>query len=126
MSKFNKETFLKLCPYVSEDATEHNDDYIYTRRFWLENYEYDYSHAIVEYLKDCGCRIHKTNWNCFGGFYVYYTRPTKYVCPEFFSENYKGGKHYDSFTAASRKIIFILIILNTVLILGFILMHGGK
>lgn len=107
----NKETFLKLVPYVNEDAKPNNDDRIYQRRLPLDKYDYDYSHAIVTYLKKCGCKIHETNWNFFGGFYIYYSREQKYIDPVEFIEAYKGGIHFDSRTKLWLWIFFSLILI---------------
>lgn len=124
MSDFNKETFMRLCPHVSKDAVEHNSDYIEVSRFPLDRYEYNYSHAIVSYLKSCGCRVQRTNWNMFGGFYIDYTRPTKYICPEEFADKYKGGTHLDSRTkwlfifCALPFIVMVLMWLFTIMVKG--------
>lgn len=92
----NKNTFLNLVPYISKDASPNNDDYIYTNRLPLDNYDYDYSHSIIAYMKACGCKIHRTNWNFFGGFYIYYSKPQRYIDPEEFIETYKEGFHLSS------------------------------
>lgn len=104
----NKETFLRVVPYVSERSQPNNDDYIYSIRLPLDNYDYDYSHSVVTYLKNCGCKIHKTNWNFFGGFYIYYSKPQKYVDPSEFIESYKGGVHFDSRTRVALWVVMIL------------------
>lgn len=113
----DKDTFLKLVPYISKGAKPNTDDYIYSLRLPLGNYDYNYSHSIVTYMKACGCKIKRTNWNVFGGFYIYYTAPSTYICPAEFIKTYKKGVHYDSrtiaffkFTAVNILIIIILLI----------------
>lgn len=103
----NRDSFLYLCPNVSKGAEPHNNDRIYCIRINLDNYDYDYSHAIVTYLEACGCVIKETNHNLFGGFYIYYLKPTKYVSPEEFLLTYKEGVHYDNRTRLLRKLLFI-------------------
>ena len=86
-------------------------------RLSLDDYEYDYSHAIVEYMKECGCKIKRTNWNSFGGFYIYYTANTKYVDPVEYIDRYKGGKHYDSLTVGLFKVLLVCVVLLLSMIL---------
>ena len=120
----NKETFLKIAPYMPKDAKPHNDDYIYCTRIFTENYEYDYSHAIVSYMKACGCVVKRTNNNVFGGFYIYYLKPTKYVDPTEFIESYKGGTHFDTRTKGMMVFLGCLAAL-TVLVLIVCSLFGG-
>lgn len=113
----NRETFLNIVSLrVSKNAKPHNDDYIHSTRFGIDNYDYDYSHAIVKYLEACGCVIKRTNWNLFGGFYVDYLGPTKYVPPEEFLETYKPDKHYDTRTRFFHKSIFVCVVLIIILL----------
>lgn len=115
----NKETFLKIAPYIPKDAKPHSDDYIYCTRIFTENYEYDYSHAIVSYMKACGCVIKRTNNNFFGGFYIYYLKPTKYVDPAEFIENYKGGIHFDTRTKGMMTFTGFLFVVMVLLLVIF-------
>lgn len=108
----NKETFLKLVPTVSQCSEPNNDDYVYVKRLPLDNYDYNYSHSIVSYMKKCGCKIHRTNWNFFGGFYIYHSRPQKYVDPVEFIENYKGGIHLSSSMHMLLWILFIMVLIT--------------
>lgn len=115
MSGLNKKVFEKLVCYLPESR---GDGYIYTRRFSIDNYDYDYSHAIVKYIEASGCKIQRTNHNFFGGFYVYFTGATKVVDVDEFIEMYKGGMHYDSRT--SGLIIFCIVAIIIALILLFL------
>lgn len=114
----NRETFLRICPHISKEAKPHNDDRIYSRRFAIDDYDYDYSHAIVKYMEACGCVIKRTNWNVFGGFYVDYLGSTKYISPEEFLETYVPGRHYDSRTKTMFWVLGIPTILVIILFIG--------
>lgn len=107
----NKETFLYLVPYISKDAKPNTDDRIYQTRLPLDNYDYDYSHAVISYMKKCGCKIHRTNWNFFGGFYVYYSRAQQYVDPEEFLLTYKEGFHLTNRMRVFLWVLFIMILI---------------
>lgn len=116
MSKLNKEVFCGLVKYIT---TDREPGYIYQRRFHIDNYEYDYSHAIVSYLKASGCRIHRTNHNVFGGFYVYHTAKTIEIDPEVFLETYKGGIHLDGKMKGLLWLFIIGILIPLILIFIF-------
>lgn len=105
----NPEVLVNLLSYsISENILNYEKDYVYTKRYFIDNYKYNYSHDIVQYYKACGCNIERANWNFFGGFYVYYTAPTKYIDPKEFIKTYKFKRHY---TLESKFFIFVFIMI---------------
>ena len=108
----NKETFLRLVPKFNEDLKPDNSGEIFSMRLPLDNYDYNYEYAIIGYMKECGCNIHRTNWNFFGGFYIYYTKPTKYISPSEYVDNYKERFYW----VKNNHLIIIAFVLFLILV----------
>lgn len=70
-------------------------DAIYTTRYNLYKYDYDYEWMIRDYYAACGAKITDTNHNWYSDrFYVYHLLPTKYISPEEFFDNYSKYKKF--------------------------------
>lgn len=58
----NKKVFIDMVDFLDYYDSSDNG-FISTEAFRLSNYDYDYSHAIISYMKKRGFFIHRTNWN---------------------------------------------------------------
>lgn len=88
---FDIDTLKSFCDFSSAESykTLYPKGYKHTRRLNIDNHLYDYEYIVLNFMKYRGCTILGTNYNFFGGFYIYYTAPTNNNTLDEFLKEYK-------------------------------------
>lgn len=124
VDKGNVKDFMSIVKWdeVTEQSVvyyqDRSDDMVFTKRFRLDDFIHNYDHAIVSYYRACGCKHVSWNHNAFGGFYVYFTKPTKAIDPEvWFEEQYKPGMLISRSMKFGLGLLLIMLILMILVVL---------
>lgn len=121
-----KSDFVRLVnvTFSPNNLSDGTSGYVYKTRYNLYNYDFWYEWMIRDYYAACGAKIVSTNNNWFDDrFYVYHTKPTKYISPEEFFDNYHKYKRF--YAWRYRWVILLSLLLGTVLLLNWMIQNNA-